>query len=121
MKQEWKKWSWRNDSPSTGVFILWEDEPSGGYEWEIDAIVGRQVGDKWEFAHYSDSGCSCNGAYDEGPEAYDLAWTDDLMSLVPTVKQSLRTGSFRDAADAIDAITSFMKFVKDTVKDGVQE
>lgn len=119
--REWKKWSWRGDAPSTGVFILWEDEPSGGYEWEIDAIVGRKAGDKWEFAHYKDSGCSCNGAYEEGPEAYDLAWVEDITTLVPGVKRSLKEGYFRNSAEAIDAVTSMMKFVKDVATDGVKE
>ena len=119
--REWKKFSWRDGSEPTGIFVLWEDEPSGGYEWEIDAIIGRKVGDKWEFAHYEDSGCSCNSAYEDDPRTVDFAWTDDIVTLTSSVRASLRNSSFRSSAEAIDAITSAMKFIKDVATDGVKE
>lgn len=75
------------------VRIIFE-ENSGGYEWDIVAIVRNE---KNEYAVYSDSGCSCNGPYEDSPDKYDLAWTTDLVSVVREA-----TGYVRNLYDLSD-------------------
>lgn len=65
-----------NIDPRT-VEIVWEDNPGGGWDWEVAAIVRRKIGDDYEWAVYEDSGCSCNGPYEQTPDYYDLSWEKD--------------------------------------------
>jgi hypothetical protein len=64
------------------------------YDWTHIAIVRN---DKGEYAMYSDSGCSCNWAYEKSPDEYDLAWTNDLMQVIREVRQAIRSDSWYTA------------------------
>lgn len=68
-------WSWRNSDGTESALVLWDVSSSAGYDWWTTAIV---MNSKGEYAVYSDSGCSCNGAFERGWDKYDLAWNADL-------------------------------------------
>lgn len=80
MSREWTTWSWdreeeRGIDTPTGVTILWEYD-EGGYDWEAVAILAQPKGlDSFEYAIYTDSGCSCKHAFESAPSEYDLSWS----------------------------------------------
>jgi hypothetical protein len=73
------------------IDILFESDGGGGYDWDVDALVARTLDDgRREYAHYSDAGCSCNWAYEDDVESYDLAWDINLRAVADQVRNAIR-------------------------------
>lgn len=70
--------SWHNSAHDDDVLIVWDLSSYAGYDWWCYAIVLNSRG---EYAFYCDSGCSCNSAYEQGWDKYDLAWTTDIAEI----------------------------------------
>lgn len=77
-------YTWNDSKGENPVIIVWDVSSYADYDWWMTAIVLNSNG---EYAIYSDSGCSCNGAYEKGWDEYGLAWTNDLNE----VKRQART------------------------------
>lgn len=65
--------------------ILWDLDTGAHYEWDTIALVERDG----VYAIYSDSGCSCNYAYEANWSA-DLSWSPDITALARQLRQEIR-------------------------------
>lgn len=85
------------------VQILWESNGGGGWNWDVVALLKRQLPDgPTEYAVYSDGGCSCRCAYEDSPDSYDFAWVQDPQSLADELRREI-SGQDLDAADKATA------------------
>lgn len=89
--------------------VVWDFASGGGYEWEIVAIVRREVNGDLQYAVYSDGGCSCNHEYQEGPETYDLEWSYNLQDVKRKASQEVRQSSYSDVAERATALSEISK------------
>lgn len=103
------KYEYGGDEPT--VYILAEDNDGSGYDWDITAIVARKIGDTWEYAVYEDGGCSCNGAYENSPEEYDLAWNDNSFAVFKAAAVGMTV------ADRASFRTEFNQSLKELLND----
>lgn len=71
-------YTWNDSKGNDPVIIVWDVSSYADYDWWITAIVLNSRG---EYALYSDSGCSCNAAFDMGWDEFDLSWTNDLAEI----------------------------------------
>lgn len=86
--------SWGHNGENATHTILWEYDSVPDYDWWTFSIVRNEKG---EFAIYSDSGCSCNWAYEGDPEDYDLAWDASLLAIVTSARKKVTEDTERDA------------------------
>jgi hypothetical protein len=77
----------------TDTDILWE-VGDAGYEWEMFALVRREVEGQYQYASYIDGGCSCNHAYMDPPSAYSLEWHYDKAVPKAALQKALRDSSY---------------------------
>lgn len=110
MTNTWDKRSWYSrdyleraefEIDPRAVEIVWEDDDGGGYEWDITAIVRRKIGDRYEWAVYEDSGCSCTGPYEMDPGHYDLSWEQDPRVVL---RRAVEGKTVEDVVSATKAI-----------------
>lgn len=96
---EYRKWSdmWANHR--TDVEIVWSGPGGGGYEWEELALVRRPHGDTYQYAAYIDSGCSCNYAYEYGPDFYELEWSFDKAIPKAKLQIAIRDSYYLDSGE----------------------
>lgn len=78
--------SWHNTAHDDDVLIVWDLSSYAGYDWWCYAIVLNSRG---EYAFYSDAGCSCNSAYEQGWDKYGLAWTTDIAEIKRQARKSV--------------------------------
>ena len=100
---------WQNSDRTENVLIVWELNSSMGYDWECTSIVMNSRG---EYALYSDSGCSCNGAYEEGWNKYDLAWTNNLAEIKRQAKESVGKSERISVGRKADNLSKLSKLSK---------
>lgn len=96
--RNWTVWGYNAEQDKygdwpTGVEVLWE-VGEAGYEWEHFALVRRPHGDTYQYAAYTDSGCSCNSAMDMHPDRYELSWSFEKTEPRAALHKALKDNSY---------------------------
>ena len=104
MSRKWTINEWSRSPEETDIEIIWETDAGGGYDWEIVAIIAKPLDDgTYEYAVYNDAGCSCNYAYEMGPDSYDFAWTKDFREIGRQSRSWIDNMYSLDSAQKVDA------------------
>lgn len=97
-----------------GITVEFEEYGDGGsYEWSMVAVLSKVVDGKVKWAAYTDSGCSCNSAYDMSPKYYNLEWTSDFERVQKEITSFIRQQSFFTAAQVAELNVKLRQWKRD--------
>lgn len=97
-------------STPTGVLVLWSHW-SGDYSWEEVALLHKQIGDQHLFFAYTDSGCSCKGAYEDYPRD-DWGWTPRIEEARAQLDTAINGGYYDSDVEKLETRVSLRQFIR---------
>lgn len=102
-------WGYGRWSKDRSVVVEFEaNDDMGCYEWSVASLVSKETESGKLYAAYTDSGCSCNCAYDEDPD--NLAWGYSPDPAMRAVKEHIRNSSMFSAARKAESLSDLNRW-----------